>query len=87
MSDLALLGGEKTIVENYADLFKWPIVNEAMEQCLIAGTCDRHQRRRGHPIRQEPDHPSSHLSRPALRRLQGQCPTFNTPAQRQSLPK
>jgi hypothetical protein len=37
MSDLALLGGEKTIMENYADLFKWPIVNEAMEQKVLDG--------------------------------------------------
>ncbi len=35
MSNLALLGGGKTIVADYADLFKWPIVNEAMEQKVL----------------------------------------------------
>lgn len=35
MSKLALLGGEKAVSQDYSQLFKWPIVNEAMEQAVL----------------------------------------------------
>ena len=35
MSSLALLGGEKTVTDNYDHLIKWPIVNEEMEQGVL----------------------------------------------------
>lgn len=35
MSELALLGGEKAVKSEPGDLFKWPIVNKAMEDAVI----------------------------------------------------
>jgi dTDP-4-amino-4,6-dideoxygalactose transaminase len=36
MSSLALLGGQKTVVNEINDMFKWPIVNKEMEEAVLA---------------------------------------------------
>ncbi|MFA7232381.1 MAG: DegT/DnrJ/EryC1/StrS family aminotransferase [Victivallaceae bacterium] len=35
MSNLALLGGKKQITHEHSSVFRWPIVNEAMEQAVL----------------------------------------------------
>jgi len=35
MSKLALLGGEATVREQYADMFKWPIITPEIEQAVL----------------------------------------------------
>lgn len=36
MSKLAILGGEKTVSTPVGDMFKWPLVNQAMEEAVLA---------------------------------------------------
>ena len=35
MSKLAIFGGEKSVKSDVGDMFKWPIVNEQMEQAIV----------------------------------------------------